>query len=392
MKIFSADNAIYARLLRWFPEREFFMRADGQVKFLKISSRLQITVFLGVIGAATFWLLITLGMAISQYSVSLDRLALNAKQAKVADSESRVEAYRDSVDKVAADLERRQDELDALAERYFPAKKAKASASEGEDAKSQDVIAEKISALIPEARALAFVEARQLAFVAMLSAEADRRSAQAESAIRKLGLNPKEIVRDNGTAQGGPFLPFLDSEESVATLDQRFITLGQKLARMDALERGLARVPYAEPADMNSITSDFGYRSDPFTGRPAMHSGLDFRGAYGQPILAAADGKVTFVGWKGGYGRTVDIDHGNGMMTRYAHLAGISATIGSEVRAGSEIGGMGNSGRSTGTHLHFEVRVNGKAIDPKPFLEANSDVLKIQANAQQRTRANGGDV
>ncbi|WOE75034.1 M23 family metallopeptidase [Alterisphingorhabdus coralli] len=392
MKFFSAENALYARLLRWFPEREFFMRAEGQVKFLKISSRLQITVFLAIFGAILLWLLTTLGMAFSQVSVSLDRMALNERQAVVADSESRVEAYRDSVDKVAADLQRRQDELDALAERYFPAKNSKMPAQAGEDAQSEEAIAEKISALVPEARALAFVEARQLAFVAMLSAEADRRSAEAESAIRKLGLNPQEIARDNGSAQGGPFLPFTDAEDDETRLDPRFITLGQKLARMDALERGLAHIPSAEPADMNFISSGFGYRRDPFTRRGAMHNGLDFKGPYGQPIVAAASGTVSFAGWKGGYGRTVEIDHGNGLVTRYAHLSGINVAVGNAIDEGSKIGAMGSSGRSTGTHLHFEVRMNGKAINPKPFLEANSDVLKIQANAQQRTRADGGDV
>lgn len=387
VKIFSADNAIYTRLLRWFPEREFFMRVDGQVKFLKLSARLQIGVFLGIVAAVILWLLITLGMAISQYSVSLDRMALSAKQAEVADSESRVKAYRDSVEKVATDLERRQDELDSLADRYFPLTSGDdASAADASSESEADKTVEKVSALIPEASALAIVEARQLAFVSRLTREADRRSAAAEKAIRKLGLNPKIIARDSGTAQGGPFVPFLSSSDDEDNVDPRFITLGQKLARMDALERGLSRIPSAEPADMNFITSGFGYRRDPFSGRSAMHSGLDFKGPYGQPIVAAARGRVSFAGWKSGYGKTVEIDHGNGMMTRYAHLSQINARIGSKILEGEKLGAMGSTGRSTGTHLHFEVRMNGRAVNPKPFLEANSDVLKIQATAQRRTR------
>lgn len=385
MKIFSADNALYARLLRWFPEREFFMRADGQVKFLKLSSKLQIGVFLGIIAAVMLWLLITLTMAISQYSVSLDRMALNAKKAEVADSESRVKAYRDSVEKVAGDLERRQDELDSLANRYFPAQRD-GSANPAAGKTEADKTVEKISALIPEASGLARVEARQLAFVGRLTREADRRAADAAAAIRKLGLNPTEIARDNGTAQGGPFLPFFGGDKD-DTIDPRFLALGKKLARMDALERGLASIPSAEPADMNLITSGFGYRRDPFTRRGAMHNGLDFKGPYGQPVVAAARGRVSFAGWKGGYGKTVEIDHGNGLLTRYAHLSRITTRVGSTIKEGVRLGAMGNSGRSTGTHLHFEVRMNGRAINPKPFLEVNSDVLKIQASAKQRTRA-----
>ncbi|MEO1046079.1 MAG: M23 family metallopeptidase [Pseudomonadota bacterium] len=391
MKILRAGSALYARLLQWFPDREFFMRADGQVKFLKVSSRLQITVFLAFVAAILIWLLITIAMAISQYSVSLDRMALNAKEAEVADSESRVKAYRDSVEKVASDLERRQDQLDSLAQRYFPETSANDGDGNAPSKSEAEKTVVKISALIPEASALARVEARQLAFVDRLSSEADRRAAAAESAIRQLGLNPTAIARDNGTAQGGPFLPFLASKKDADNMDPRFIRLGRKLARMDALERGLARIPSSEPADMNFISSGFGYRRDPFSGRAAMHNGLDFKGAYGQPIMAAARGRVIFSGWKGGYGRTVEIDHGNGLVTRYAHLSRLDTTVGSEVLEGAKIGAMGNSGRSTGTHLHFEVRMNGRAINPKPFLEAHNDVLKIQANAQQRTRTDDTD-
>lgn len=362
------------------------MRSNGQVKFLKVSSKFQITVVLGLAAIALIWLIITVALAISQVAVSMDRVALDEKEAQIATSEERIAKYKDSITDVASDLERRQDQIENITGQYFPKigeKEALLKEAAPEDAKET---LEKISAQIPEARSLANIEARQLAFVTVLAREADKRSSAAENAIRKMGLNPEAIAQQFGPAQGGPFLPFLGgSKTNTDDVDPRFEILGRKLARMDALERGLAGIPSAEPADMSNISSGFGYRRDPITGRGAMHSGLDFRGSHRQPIYAAAPGTVSFAGWKSGYGRTVEIDHGNGLMTRYAHLAVLKTAEGQSVIAGEHIAGMGSSGRSTGTHLHFEVRHNNRAINPKPFLEANRDVLTIQANVKQRT-------
>ena len=107
-----------------------------------------------------------------------------------------------------------------------------------------------------------------------------------------------------------------------------------------------------------------------------MHHGIDFKGAVGSPILAAGSGKVVHVGWKGGYGKTVEIEHGNGMITRYAHMSRFDVELGDTVEAGAKIGGIGSTGRSTGPHLHFEVRIGGKAVNPRKFLETALDVLK----------------
>jgi murein DD-endopeptidase MepM/ murein hydrolase activator NlpD len=135
------------------------------------------------------------------------------------------------------------------------------------------------------------------------------------------------------------------------------------------------------------LSSSYGYRSDPFTGAGAMHSGLDFPGPLGTPILAAAPGRVTFVGQRSGYGNVVEIDHGQGILTRYAHLSGFTARVGEQVTAGQQIAKMGSTGRSTGSHLHFEVRLNGVAVNPRRFLEAKADVLEVKADARQRVGA-----
>jgi murein DD-endopeptidase MepM/ murein hydrolase activator NlpD len=118
------------------------------------------------------------------------------------------------------------------------------------------------------------------------------------------------------------------------------------------------------------MSSSFGVRSDPFGRGPAMHSGVDFRGDSGDPVRATAAGKVTSAAWNGGYGKMVEIDHGNGFTTRYGHLSEISAKAGQSVRAGQIIGRVGSTGRSTGPHLHYETRIEGDAVDPQKFLRA----------------------
>ena len=382
-------------LALWFPDREFFMRSQGQIKFIKISARLQMTIAAIITGALLVWVLITLAMLVSQYSIGAERLALVQKQAEVASSASRVDAYRSSVNDVAADLEKRQAFLEDIVTSYIGEQAASEDAavvvgeaavgSSGEAART----ANKISALVPEAAGLARMEARQIAFVEQLTKSANLRANSAEQAIRKFGLNPDSVARASTAAQGGPFIPFKGSGN--VRLDPRFTTLGRTLARMDALERGLVAIPSGSPALAPAITSGFGYRRDPFTGAAALHSGIDFRGAHGSSILAAAKGKIMFAGVKSGYGNCVEVAHGNGLVTRYAHLSSIGVRIGQRVDKGQRLGGMGSTGRSTGTHLHFEVRHNDHAMNPRPFLEANRDVLKAQAVAEQRTDDSAAD-
>jgi murein DD-endopeptidase MepM/ murein hydrolase activator NlpD len=178
---------------------------------------------------------------------------------------------------------------------------------------------------------------------------------------------------------GGPLEKLVGADDQ--ELDPRFERLGVSLARMNALEQVLEGVPQVVPASQAKISSGFGYRRDPFNGGGAMHSGLDFKGPVGSPIHAAAKGKVSFVGWKSGYGKTVEISHGNGLMTRYAHMSRFDAAEGDEVTAGELIGGIGSTGRSTGPHLHFEVRINNRAVNPRKFLETAPDVLKKVRNS-----------
>ena len=376
----SRVNGLKNRIADLFVDREFFMRSNGEVKFLKISAKLQrITAI--IIAAIIFtWVTITLFMAANQYSVSLERMALVKQKAKVQSAEERVATYKDSIDKVATDLSKRQDLIEDTANRYFDQSELRQVEVES-DSKDDASLIDKIGAISPEAKALAHIETRQIKFAKKITKVAQIRAKRAEAEIRKLGLSPKQFASNSG--QGGPFIPFFGNDDSVN--DPRFAEMAAALEYMRALEEGLETIPSAMPAASYTLSSRFGYRRDPFTRRGAMHNGLDFKAAYGTPILAAADGVVTKAGWMGGYGRTIEITHGNGLMTRYAHMSRLNARVGQKVERGLQIGRMGSTGRSTGTHLHFEVRHNGRAINPRKFLEANPNVLKIKTRTNSST-------
>lgn len=368
-----------SQITGWFIDREFFMRANGQVRFLKISAQLQRRVAGVTAFIVAAWLIVTLGMAVNQVSVSIERMALNEKEAKVESAEERVANYRGSIDEVTKDLERRQKMLESLSDQYLDEIPA-AAASESETTTEADKTVKTISALVPEAAGLARIEARQIRFAELMTKVAQVRTQKAEAAIRQFGLNPDILARQATSAQGGPFESFFGSSKKDVR-DPRFTKLAMSLGRMDAMERALAAIPTSMPAAVMMMSSGFGYRSDPFTGAGAMHNGLDFKGPIGTPILAAADGRITFAGSQGGYGNTIEITHANGLVTRYAHLSGFNVRHGQKVARGAQIARMGSTGRSTGSHLHFEVRLNGQAINPRKFLEANPDVLEVQSVA-----------
>jgi len=378
-----------SRLADWFPDREFFMRSQGQVRFIKISSRLQKVAAIAVLAALAAWAVSMAVMAWNQYRAQADRDSLLMRVAEVASTEKRQAAYADNIEKTTAELVKRQEFLEAMTP-LLPDDIQEGDTVSDSTAESAETVS-KVSAQIPEAAGLVRLEARQLAYVERLTRYADRRAARASVAIRKLGLNPAAITRNAGRgAMGGPLNILATGPDG--KVDPRFERLGLSMARMDALERGLDGIPQVTPASAASISSGFGYRRDPFNGGGAMHSGLDFKGPRGAPIHATAKGAVSFVGWKSGYGKTVEIKHGNGMMTRYAHMSKFNARVGQEVAAGDIIGGIGSTGRSTGPHLHFEVRINDRPVNPRPFLEKAPNVLK-EARASTRhpsQQKNGG--
>jgi murein DD-endopeptidase MepM/ murein hydrolase activator NlpD len=151
-------------------------------------------------------------------------------------------------------------------------------------------------------------------------------------------------------------------------------------------------IPSVQPVDNLRFTSNFGIRSDPFVGSARMHSGVDIPGAVGTPIYATADGVIAHADRKGAYGKLVEVDHGKGISTRYGHLSQILVQAGSRVVRGQMIGLMGSTGRSTGSHLHYEVRMDGRAVNPVPYLDSAqyASNMKQRVNAMTAPLAQGG--
>jgi len=336
-----------------------------------------------VAGALFLWVVMMCWMVVAQALAAYDRASLLEREAAVASAESRVAQYRSGLGEVAGDLAKRQEFIEKSVEGAIgplPASLPSGTVSDSTEEAAKTV--RKISMALPEAAGLARLEARQLAFIERLTRYADARSARAETAIRRLGLNPGMIASGDRGAMGGPLVPMLTGPGNA--LDPRFARFGASLARMSAMEHALVRIPNTLPASLEFISSGFGYRVDPFTGGGAFHAGLDFRGPIGAPIRAAAAGTISFTGTKQGYGNCVEISHGNRLLTRYAHMSRIDASVGETVGPGKVIGAIGSTGRSTGPHLHFEVRIADRPVDPRPFLEAMPHVFQ-EANTRGRT-------
>lgn len=367
------------------------MRSQGQVRFIKVSSRIQKVAVAAVVMALLVWAISMGTMSWLQYRAQADRLSLLEREAEVATAQDRVNAYREDLGAVTQDLQKRQEFLEAMTAALpedVVAEADKGTVTDSTTEASETV--SKVSSSIPEAANLARIEARQIAFVEKLTRFADRRADRAAKAIRDLGLNPAAMLRGaEREAMGGPLEILATSANG--SIDPRFERLGLSLARMAALERGLDGIPQVTPTNLGQtqISSGYGYRRDPFTRGGAMHSGLDFKGPSGADIYAAANGTVSFVGRKSGYGNVVEVSHGNGLMTRYAHMSRFRSKVGQKVSAGDVIGAIGSTGRSTGPHLHFEVRINDRAVNPRPFLEAAPNVLKEARRAGTEADPNG---
>lgn len=193
--------------------------------------------------------------------------------------------------------------------------------------------------------------------------------------FKAAGMNPDTIlnkVRAGYSGQGGPLMPLSFSTKGGELTEEskRANRILNQMDRLNLYRIAAEKAPFAVPLkDSYRFTSGFGYR----WGR--LHAGADFAGAHGTPIYSTADGVVIHAGWQSGYGKLVKIQHEFGIETRYAHMSKIRVKKGQRVSRGDRIGDMGNTGRSTGTHLHYEVRVGGKAVNPMIYLKAAKDVF-----------------
>ncbi|MGE0744263.1 MAG: M23 family metallopeptidase [Rhodospirillales bacterium] len=195
--------------------------------------------------------------------------------------------------------------------------------------------------------------------------------------IRRAGIDPARVLGHAGTVQGqgqgGPYVPLNRSQVALLRGGQATV-VGGLASRPDRLLALVRKLPLIAPVKDIATSSTFGARRDPFTDGWAFHGGVDMVGPVNAPVSGTAPGVVAYAGWHDSYGRLVEIEHEFGISTRYAHLNQISVRQGQRVQAGQRVGGIGSTGRSTGPHLHYEVLVDGRQVDPQPFLDTGRDI------------------
>ncbi|MCC6470506.1 MAG: peptidoglycan DD-metalloendopeptidase family protein [Alphaproteobacteria bacterium] len=203
---------------------------------------------------------------------------------------------------------------------------------------------------------------------------------EAERIVSLTGINPKSMVRTAhampATAQGGPFVPLDRKERPLEPLQSAVALLDLQLERWDGLQQLLRAIPFAPPVDAYSVTSTFGPRTDPFTQSMAMHQGLDMSAPRRTTVYVGAPGTVVFASRKDRYGKMIEIDHGMGIVTRYGHLDEMLVKPGDKVGFRTKIGLVGSTGRTSGSHLHYEIVVKGKPLDPQRFLDVGKHLFK----------------
>lgn len=209
----------------------------------------------------------------------------------------------------------------------------------------------------------------------LISAEIDTldRIERSRAIISATGLPVDTVLQQSPFGKGGPFIDLgvEGNPDEAGKFGSRIAGIKARVAEAEAMDEAITSFPFGHPVGKTTYrTSPYGLRKDPFTKRPTFHEGLDFGGQTNTPIVSAAEGTVVFAGRNGGYGRSVEIDHGHGFVTRYGHLNKINVKRGQQVVKGEKIGGMGSSGRSTATHLHYEVHFQGRVYDPDTFLKA----------------------
>jgi murein DD-endopeptidase MepM/ murein hydrolase activator NlpD len=216
------------------------------------------------------------------------------------------------------------------------------------------------------------LESRQLAKIANLTTGASATADAIAAIIKRSGITMEQVA-DTATgeqAEEGVGGPYVAPELTDSRFDSSLGELDAALTRLESVRETARDLPFSSPAPGRGITSRFGNRMDPFIGRLALHAGIDFQARTGDDVKSTGAGTVVTAGLSGGYGNMVEIDHGHGISTRYGHMSRILVSVGDKVETGDVIGRAGSTGRSTGPHVHYEVRRNGMAVDPMHFLNA----------------------
>lgn len=369
---------------RWFPERHVFLRSNpDDIRGYVLTSGKQM-MMASVAVAAAAWTLVASGgfifdmvarsradAEVVQARAASERLNADL-QARLETAVVRMSATTGGLDEMARMVERRHAALTNVMGMFHGVDGAEA-------------------ALAP-APALSAAEARPVQRIVAVRMDQERlieragdfaqtRAERLRLAFRLAGLNPAAYGAASGSALGGPLVEARDPKALATILDVdepfavRIRHAADNLSEMRNLSDAAEHLPFDRPTQART-TSGFGVRFDPFNGRPAVHQGQDFAAPLNTPIYATAPGIVSFAGVRSGYGNTVEIDHGRGFKTRFAHLNAMAVQPGQRIALGQRIGAMGTTGRSTGVHLHYEVWMDGRPQNPARFFRAGDQIVQ----------------
>jgi murein DD-endopeptidase MepM/ murein hydrolase activator NlpD len=224
-------------------------------------------------------------------------------------------------------------------------------------------------------RAMDRHDGRERGALEAIDRRAEPVAARDSEILAEAGLDPRRFAAPNPLANaGGPFVPVEAGPEAPA-FERAAARVARDVSLAQSLDEAMLFAPLKKPlAGEAAVTSPFGYRADPFLGKLELHTGVDLLQPFGSEIHATGAGRVTHAGPEGGYGDMVEIDHGFGLTTRYGHLSDIAVAEGEVVKRGDVLGRLGSTGRSTGPHLHYEVRIDGEPVDPEHFIRAGAEL------------------
>ncbi|MFV0473328.1 MAG: DUF5930 domain-containing protein [Pikeienuella sp.] len=380
------SDGVNGRLAFLFPERRVILRSETRTSYHRVSPLMQASAAALIVGLLGWTGFASLKLAETSLRASTATERLRAESGRLTDlaeahdaalslyaaAENRIAALEASLASKSREASSRADMLAALNDKLGDVASARDNAAETTQSLTLQI--DELSAEISERAA------RQERIFARLESAAAASLDSLEDVFDRTGaaLDPilDEVRRDQDGA-GGPFLPADDYEALSGDEEDaaRLSALMSTLERVNLLRAAAEQMPFGRPAASTRRSSGFGMRNDPKNGRRARHEGLDLAGRRGSAVTATGPGVVTYAGWRRGYGKIVEIEHAFGYETRYAHLSRTRVKVGALVERGDRIGDMGSTGRSTGPHLHYEVRIGGAPVNPVKYIEAARHVL-----------------
>lgn len=392
---------------RAFPERQIYHRSGGTVRYVSLSPGKQALLALSAVGLAGWCVYATANTLLegpqataSNAEVERERAKydrwLNESRAQAAASQALLEERTRQFDRATQDFESRHEVLRSLLE-YAGGNGVQLAATRPiERDGARIIMAASIDEAEPRQSRAVTSEPYQVQTVGFrartdrLESDQERTLSELEDSVVEQSETVRGVLRLTGVSMtsltggeeevGGPLVPqdfvaYLRDSGLNPAFAERVAQVAARVTEARRLSDVANATPLAPPVAVDyRETSGYGGRVDPFTGRAAFHSGLDLAAFERAPVVATSPGTVVYAGTRSGYGYTVEIDHGHGFKTRYAHLRDIQVRTGERVAIGQRVGSMGSTGRSTATHLHYEVWFRGRAVDPVNFLRAGRHV------------------